>query len=149
MALILPTISISLKAPVDVVIWVPLVSLLVEAAFMPTFGNYSDRNGRKRYFILGLVLFAIGSFLAGNSLTIYELLIYRVIQSFGSAFILANGRALIVDIFGPGQGAEMTYYSQPNGAKVFDAGVMNFGGTAQLPPVRQLMGNLWTRLSRP
>src|SRR5438094_5053367 len=47
MALILPTISISLKAPVDVVIWVPLVSLLVEAAFMPTFGNYSDRNGRK------------------------------------------------------------------------------------------------------
>src|SRR5437870_8756546 len=103
MALILPTISISLKAPVDVVIWVPLVSLLVEAAFMPTFGNYSDRNGRKRYFIFGLVLFAIGSFLAGNSLTIYELLIYRVIQSFGSAFILANGRALIVDIFGPGQ----------------------------------------------
>ncbi len=103
MALILPTISISLKAPVDVVIWVPLVSLLVEAAFMPTFGNFSDRNGRKRYFILGLVLFAIGSFLAGNSLTIYELLIYRVIQSFGSAFILANGRALIVDIFGPGQ----------------------------------------------
>src|SRR5207249_11835764 len=95
MALILPTISISLKAPVDVVIWVPLVSLLVEAAFMPSFGNYSDRNGRKRYFILGLLLFAIGSFLAGNSLTIYELLIYRVIQSFGSAFILANGRALI------------------------------------------------------
>ncbi len=102
MALILPTISISLKAPVDVVIWVPLVSLLIEAAFMPTFGNYSDRNGRKRFFTFGLILFAIGSFLAGNSLTIYELLIYRVIQSFGSAFILANGRALIVDIFGPG-----------------------------------------------
>src|SRR5437867_1903459 len=103
MALILPTISISLKAPVDVVIWVPLVSLLVEAAFMPTFGNYSDRNGRKRYFIVGLLLFAVGSFLAGNSQTIFELLIYRIIQSFGSAFILANGRALIVDTFGPEQ----------------------------------------------
>jgi len=103
MALILPTISISLKAPVDVVLWVPLVSLLVEAAFMPTFGNYSDKNGRRRYFILGLLLFSIGSFLAGNSETIYELLLYRVFQSFGSAFILANGRALIVDIFGPEQ----------------------------------------------
>src|SRR2546428_9158647 len=103
MALILPTISISLKAPVEVVIWVPLVSLLGEAAFMPPFGNYSDRNGRKRYFILGLLLFALGSFLAGNSLTIYELLIYRIIQSFGSAFILANGRALIVDIVGTGE----------------------------------------------
>src|SRR2546427_4509529 len=103
MALILPTISISLKAPVDVVIWVPLVSLLVEAAFMPTFGNYSDRNGRKRYFVVGLLLFAVGSFLAGSSQTIFELLIYRIIQSFGSAFILANGRALIVDTFGPEQ----------------------------------------------
>jgi MFS family permease len=103
MALILPTISISLKAPVDIVLWVPLVSLLVEAAFMPTFGNYSDKNGRKRYFILGLVLFALGSFLAGNSEPIYELLLYRIVQSFGSAFILANGRALIVDIFGPEQ----------------------------------------------
>jgi MFS family permease len=102
-ALILPTISISLEATLDVVIWVTLVSLVVEAAFMPTFGNYSDRNGRKRYFILGLLLFALGSFLAGNSLTIYELLIYRVIQSFGSPFILANGRALIVDLFGTGQ----------------------------------------------
>ncbi len=101
MALILPTISISLKAPIDVVIWVPLVSLLVEAAFMPTFGNYSDKSGRRRYFIFGLVLFAFGSLLAGNSGTIFELLIYRIIQSFGSAFILANGRALIVDAFTP------------------------------------------------
>src|SRR3989454_991715 len=103
MALILPTISISLKAPVDLVIWVPLVSLLVEAAFMPTFGNFSDKNGRRRYFIAGLLLFAAGSLRAGNSQTIFELLIYRIIQSFGSAFILANGRALIVDSFGPEQ----------------------------------------------
>jgi hypothetical protein len=57
--------------------------------------------------------------------------------------------ATIPDIFGPGQTAEMTYYSLANGAKVFDAGVMNFGGTANLPPVRQLVANLWSRLSQP
>lgn len=99
MALILPTISISLKAPVSVVLWVPLVSLLIEAAFMPIFGRLSDRSGRKKYFLFGLILFSIGSFLAGNSLTIFELLFYRIIQSFGAAFILANGRALIADSF--------------------------------------------------
>ena len=43
----------------------------------------------------------------------------------------------------------MTYYSLANGAKVFDAGVINFGGTANLLPVRQLVANLWNRLGQP
>lgn len=101
MSLILPTISISLKAPISVVLWVPLTSLIITAAFMPIFGRFSDAHGRKRYFILGLGLFAVGAYLSGNSLTIYELLIYRVVQSLGGAFILSNGRALIVDAFEP------------------------------------------------
>ncbi len=101
MSLILPTIAISLQAPIGVVLWVPLESLIITAAFMPIFGRFSDRHGRKRYFILGLVLFSIGAYLSGNSLTIYDLLIYRVIQSLGGAFILSNGRALIVDAFEP------------------------------------------------
>jgi MFS family permease len=101
MALILPTIFINLKAPIQVALWVPLESLIITAAFMPIFGRFSDRHGRKRYFILGLALFSIGAYLSGNSLTIYDLLIYRVIQSLGGAFILSNGRALIVDAFEP------------------------------------------------
>jgi MFS family permease len=98
---LLPVISISLNAPVDVAIWVPLTSLLVEASFMPIFGRLGDKRGRKQCFIIGLLLFSIGSFLAGNSLTIYEILIYRVVQGLGGAFILSNGRALIADTFSP------------------------------------------------
>jgi len=103
MSLILPTISISLKADIQVVIWVPLTSLIVTAAFMPIFGRFSDGHGRKRYFVLGLALFAVGAYFSGNSQTIYELLVYRIIQSLGGAFILSNGRALIVDAFEPRQ----------------------------------------------
>ncbi len=101
MSLILPTIALNLKAEIGLVLWVPLTSLIITASFMPIFGRFSDAHGRKRYFVLGLVLFAIGAYLSGNSLTIYELLIYRVIQSLGGAFILSNGRALIVDAFPP------------------------------------------------
>ncbi len=101
MSLILPTISLNLKAPVQLVLWVPLESLIITAAFMPIFGRFSDSHGRKRYFVLGLVLFSIGAYLSGNSSTIFELLIYRVVQALGGAFILSNGRALIVDAFEP------------------------------------------------
>jgi MFS family permease len=101
MSLILPTISINLAAPIQLVLWVPLESLIVTAAFMPIFGRFSDAHGRKRFFILGLILFAVGAYLSGNSFTIYELLIYRVVQALGGAFILSNGRALIVDAFEP------------------------------------------------
>jgi hypothetical protein len=69
----------------------------------------------------------------------------RVAESPAGTHVLAA----IPDVFGAGQTAQMTYYSLPNGAKVFDAGAMNFGGTTELPPVRQLVQNLWTRLSRP
>lgn len=57
--------------------------------------------------------------------------------------------AVARDIFGPGQTAEMAYHETAAGAKVFAAGVINFGGWAMTPPVRQMISNLWTRLSRP
>ncbi len=57
--------------------------------------------------------------------------------------------ARIASIFGPGKSAEMTYYTTPRGAKVFSAGVMNFGGSALWPVVRTMIENLWVELSDP
>jgi hypothetical protein len=57
--------------------------------------------------------------------------------------------ATIRDAFGPGKTAEMTYYTTPAGAKVFAAGVLNFGGSALVPPVPRLLRNLWAHLSTP
>lgn len=55
----------------------------------------------------------------------------------------------IPGIFGPGKSAQMTYYTTPSSAKVFSAGVMNFGGSALWPVVSTMMENLWQELSRP
>jgi hypothetical protein len=57
--------------------------------------------------------------------------------------------ARIPNQFGPGQSAEMTYYTTARGAKVFSAGVINFGGSAEQPLVSRLLANLWRHLSRP
>jgi len=56
--------------------------------------------------------------------------------------------ARIPDLFGPGRSAEMTYYELPNGARVFSAGVLNFGGTIMLwPVVGRILDNVWSRLT--
>lgn len=55
----------------------------------------------------------------------------------------------IPDVFGPGLTAQMTYYETPQGAKVFAAGSMDFGGSATLPTVSRMLSNLWARLAQP
>jgi N,N-dimethylformamidase beta subunit-like protein len=57
--------------------------------------------------------------------------------------------AQIPDLFGPGITAQMTYYELPNGAKVFAAGTLDFGGSATFWPVKRMLDNLWARLSQP
>jgi hypothetical protein len=63
--------------------------------------------------------------------------------------------ATIPDAFGPGRTAQMTYYVTPAGAKVFDAGALNFGGSVwpvgrvQDPALPILMDNLWAQMTAP
>jgi hypothetical protein len=57
--------------------------------------------------------------------------------------------AEIPDVFGPGRTAQMTYYETPAGARVFAAGVLDFGGSILFQPMRQLLENVWARLATP
>jgi hypothetical protein len=57
--------------------------------------------------------------------------------------------AHIPNLLGGGRSAEMTYYETPAGAKVFAAGVINFGASLGQPAVDQLLANVWARLSVP
>jgi hypothetical protein len=52
----------------------------------------------------------------------------------------------IPDIF-PGETAQMTYYTERNGAEVFNGGTINFGGNAWLPGVSALLVNLWRHMA--
>ena len=57
--------------------------------------------------------------------------------------------AQIPDLLGPGKTAQMAYYELQNGAKVFAAGALNFCGSATFWPMKQILNNLWARLSQP
>ena len=54
--------------------------------------------------------------------------------------------ARIVDLFGPGLSGEMTYYETPAGARVFSAGVLDFGGSVTTWPITRMLANLWRHM---
>jgi hypothetical protein len=57
--------------------------------------------------------------------------------------------AEIPNLYGPGLTAQMAYYETAQGAKVFAAGSLDFGGSATTTPVSQMLQNLWNRLAVP
>ena len=57
--------------------------------------------------------------------------------------------AVIPDLFGPGLNGEMTYYETAAGARVFAAGVLDFGGSVTFWPIRRMLDNLWHHMLEP
>ncbi len=100
-ALVLPNIARDFNTGIEIAIWVSVIYLIVLTTFMISFGRFSDIHGRKKYFVIGLGIFVIGSFFSGMSQTIAELLIFRIIQAIGAALLLVNSRAIITDAFPP------------------------------------------------
>ncbi len=69
---------------------------LTQAILQIPFGLLSDRFGRKKIIVIGLILFSAGSVVAAVSTTIYGVLIGRAIQ--GSGAIAAAIMALVADL---------------------------------------------------
>jgi len=64
-------------------------------------GWASDLFGRKRLFLIGMSVFAMGSLLSGASQSIGMLIASRALQSVGGAMLFPSGLALVLAIFPP------------------------------------------------
>ncbi|MBK8814300.1 MAG: MFS transporter [Methylococcaceae bacterium] len=67
-----------------------------QALLQIPFGLISDRTGRKKIIIFGLLLFCLGSVIAAVSTTIYGIIVGRAVQ--GSGAIAAPVMALVADL---------------------------------------------------
>jgi EmrB/QacA subfamily drug resistance transporter len=97
----LPTISRELSATTTQLQWVVSAYTLVFAALQITAGGLGDRFGRKRWFIIGLTLFTLTSFLAAFSNSMEMLIAMRALQGLGAAFIMPLSLSLISAAFPP------------------------------------------------
>jgi EmrB/QacA subfamily drug resistance transporter len=86
--------------------WVATAYLLASTASMPIWGKLSDAFGRKRFFIIGMVIFVVGSALCGQSHNMTELILFRAFQGLGAGAMLPITQAIIGDIFPPAKRAK-------------------------------------------
>jgi EmrB/QacA subfamily drug resistance transporter len=83
--------------------WVVTAYLLASTVSIPLYGKLSDMYGRRIFFISGMVIFLIGSALAGTSQNMTQLIIYRGIQGLGAGGMMPIALAIIGDIFPPSE----------------------------------------------
>jgi EmrB/QacA subfamily drug resistance transporter len=95
----LPTIAIDLHTTFFTLMWIVLVYWLVTAAVLLNFGRLSDMFGRVKLYNMGFALFTLGSGLCSIAQTGEQLILFRIIQAVGAAFLFSNSAAIITDTF--------------------------------------------------
>jgi len=85
-------------------LWILFGYSIVTATLLVTFGRLSDMFGRVKLYNLGFLIFTVGSILLfitpsqGDAGAI-ELIVFRIVQGVGGAFLFANSAAIITDAF--------------------------------------------------
>jgi EmrB/QacA subfamily drug resistance transporter len=95
----LPNLERALHTSILSLVWVILAYMIASTVLVLTAGRLSDLFGRKRAYVAGFVVFAAASLGAGFSADATQLILWRVLQGIGSAFIFANAAALVTDAF--------------------------------------------------
>ena len=86
---------------VEHIAWVASAYLLTSTASMPLLGKLSDIYGRRRLFQISIVVFLVGSVLAGASQSMGQLIACRAIQGIGGGGLLVLAFAIIGDVVAP------------------------------------------------
>ena len=81
--------------------WVVTAYVLAATVTTPLYGKLGDQYGRKRLLMFAIILFLIGSALAGLSQTMDQLIAFRALQGLGAGGLLVGAIATIGDLVSP------------------------------------------------
>jgi hypothetical protein len=95
----LPDLERSLHTSLLQLVWVILAYMIASTVLVLSAGRLSDLFGRKRAYVGGFVVFGLASLGAGFSDTGTVLILWRIVQGIGGAFLFANSAALVTDAF--------------------------------------------------
>jgi EmrB/QacA subfamily drug resistance transporter len=95
----LPDLERSLGTTLLQLVWVILAYMIASTVLVLTAGRLSDLFGRKKAYVAGFLVFAVASLGAGFSADATQLILWRILQGIGGAFLFANAAALVTDAF--------------------------------------------------
>ena len=99
--LAVPSIGSEFNSTALMLSWVVTSYLLASAAFLVPFGRLADIVGRRKIFLLGLLIFSLSSLFCGLAWSIWSLILFRCLQGVGSAMIFGTSMAILTSVFPP------------------------------------------------
>src|ERR1700721_2016010 len=97
----LPHIAGSLSSSNDEATWALTSYLVANGIVLTISGWLGDLLGRKRYFIICIIMFTVCSFLCGVAQSLSQLIIFRLMQGFFGGGLQPNQQSIILDYFPP------------------------------------------------
>lgn len=79
--------------------WVFAIYLLTTAITTPIYGKLADMFGRKPVFLIGIVLFVIGSMLSGAAQSMTQLIWFRAFQGIGAGAVIPLSITIFGDLY--------------------------------------------------
>ena len=78
--------------------WLSTIVMLVAAVVTPISGKLSDIFGRRRFYIIGLVVFMLGSALSGLAMNFWFLVFARAVQGVGMGILMPLSQTILGDL---------------------------------------------------
>ena len=97
----LPTMGRDFGMEAVVMSWVSTAYFLAIAIVQVPFGRLSDIFGRRKLFVMGLIVTTFASFMGGFATSVPMLIISRVLQGIGSGVTFNNSVAILTSVFTP------------------------------------------------
>ena len=81
--------------------WVVTAYILASTASTPLWGKLGDQYGRKIFFQAAIVIFLVGSALAGLSSSMIMLIAFRALQGIGGGGLIIGAQTIVGDVVSP------------------------------------------------
>ncbi len=101
--LALPKIIDNFGITVSAAGWIATAYILANAVFVPIWGKLGDTLGRKKVYIIGFLIFILGSVLAGLSWNLSSMIVFRVIQAIAGSADYPTAMAILAVTFKEGK----------------------------------------------
>ena len=99
----LPAMAAQFNADAVTLGWITSAYIVSAALFIVPFGRLGDIFGRKKLFVLGVLIFTIASLASAFAPTAGILIGARFVQGIGGAMLFATSVAIVTQVYGPGE----------------------------------------------